>query len=125
MCALVTGVRTCALPISWLVETGNHRLLFAADSNAIDPQLYARLRPLVGRIDTLFLGMECRGAPMSWLYGCLLPFVAARGKDPDRKSVVKGKSVSVRVHLGGRGTTQQKPHQEDAHLQIRPPKKHT
>src|SRR3546814_18181762 len=33
---------------------------------------------------------------------------AAKRGDPDRKSVVEGKSVSVRVDLGGRGIIQQK-----------------
>lgn len=75
-------VRTKA---AWLVEAEDQRLLFAADSNNLDPQLYERLRPLVGRIDTLFLGMECKGAPMSWLYGCLLPAAPERSKDQSRR----------------------------------------
>jgi hypothetical protein len=70
---------------AWLVEAGPLRLAFAADSNNLDPRLYERLRPLVGRLDALFLGMECRGAPMSWLYGCLLPAPPERGKDQSRR----------------------------------------
>jgi len=69
----------------WLIEADSMRLLLAADSNNLDPVLYDRLAPLIGRIDTLFLGMECRGAPMSWLYGCLLPSPLERGKDQSRR----------------------------------------
>lgn len=75
-------VRTKA---AWLVEAEAQRLVFAADSNNLDPQLYERLRPLVGRLDTLFLGMECKGAPMSWLYGCLLPTAPSRDRDQSRR----------------------------------------
>ncbi len=70
---------------AWLVEAEGQRLLFAADSNNLDPALYERLRPLVGRLDTLFLGMECKGAPMSWLYGCLLPSAPSRARDQSRR----------------------------------------
>ena len=75
-------VRTKA---AWLVEADSLRLLFAADSNNLDPHLYDRLRPMIGRLDALFLGMECKGAPMSWLYGCLLPTVPDRGMDQSRR----------------------------------------
>ncbi len=75
-------VRTKA---AWLVEAERLRLVFAADSNNLDPALYDRLRPIVGRLDTLFLGMECKGAPMSWLYGCLLPTAPSRAQDQARR----------------------------------------
>jgi L-ascorbate metabolism protein UlaG (beta-lactamase superfamily) len=70
---------------AWLVEAEPFRLLFAADSNNLDPHLYERLRTVIKRIDTLFIGMECKGAPMSWLYGCLLPFAPERSKDQSRR----------------------------------------
>lgn len=70
---------------AWLVEAGGLRLVFAADSNNLDPALYDRLAPVIGRVDTLFLGMECRGAPMSWLYGSLLPTPLERAKDQSRR----------------------------------------
>ncbi|KZD09515.1 MBL fold metallo-hydrolase [Oceanibaculum pacificum] len=70
---------------AWLVDAAGLRLMFAADSNNIDPLLYDRLRPIIGQVDTLFLGMECKGAPMSWLYGCLLPTPLERGRDQSRR----------------------------------------
>ncbi|MCF8480393.1 MAG: MBL fold metallo-hydrolase [Rhodospirillum sp.] len=70
---------------AWMVEAGDRRLVFAADSNNLDPALYDRLTPMIGRVDHLFLGMECRGAPMSWLYGCLLPEAPDRETDQARR----------------------------------------
>jgi L-ascorbate metabolism protein UlaG (beta-lactamase superfamily) len=70
---------------AWLVEAESMRLLFAADSNNLDPVLYDRLAPLIGHVDTLFIGMECRGAPMSWMYGTLLPEAVERSKDQSRR----------------------------------------
>jgi len=70
---------------TWLIEAEGMRLLFAADANNLDPVVYDRLAPLIGRVDTLFIGMECHGAPMSWMYGCLLPAPVERAKDQSRR----------------------------------------
>lgn len=70
---------------SWLVDTGDLRLLFAADSNNLDPALYIRLKPVLGRLSALFLGMECQGAPMSWLYGALLARPPRHDHDQSRR----------------------------------------
>jgi len=69
---------------AWLVDAGM-RMVFAADSNNLDPVLYDRLAPTIGRLDALFLGMECEGAPMSWLYGAMLPFAVERSDDQERR----------------------------------------
>jgi L-ascorbate metabolism protein UlaG (beta-lactamase superfamily) len=60
-------------------------LLVAADSNNIEPRLYARLAELLGPLDALFLGMECEGAPVSWVYGPLLPASHSRKMDQSRR----------------------------------------
>ena len=70
---------------SWLVDTGDMRLLFAADSNNLAPELYTRLRPLLGHVNALFLGMECQGAPMSWLYGSMLAHPPLYEHDQSRR----------------------------------------
>lgn len=48
-------------------------ILFAADSNCLDPMVYERVRQIIGPVETAFLGMECVGAPLSWVYGPILP----------------------------------------------------
>ena len=70
---------------AWHVQAGSHSLLFAADSNNLEPKMYDILRSMFGKIDTLFIGMECLGAPFSWTYGPLLPVAIDRKKDQSRR----------------------------------------
>ena len=70
---------------AWLVQTDNRSLLFAADSNNLEPELYEKISTIYGKIDILFLGMECLGAPFSWTYGALLPLAVDRKKDQSRR----------------------------------------
>lgn len=60
-------------------------ILFAADSCNIEPRLYEHVHNITGDIDLLFLGMECDGAPLSWLYGPYLPKQLAKEKDQSRR----------------------------------------
>jgi L-ascorbate metabolism protein UlaG (beta-lactamase superfamily) len=71
--------------LGYLVKAENNSILFAADSCNIEPRLYDHLHRHVGDIDALFLGMECDGAPLSWLYGPLLLQRIERGMDESRR----------------------------------------
>lgn len=71
--------------LAYLIKVGRHRLLFAADSCNIEPKLYEHVCNEVGGVDALFLGMECDGAPLSWLYGPLLTRKIERGMDESRR----------------------------------------
>ena len=62
-----------------------YKVVFAADSQNIEPKMYERVYGIVGDIDVLFLGMECDGAPLTWLYGPLLPKKMERDKDQSRR----------------------------------------
>lgn len=68
-----------------LVRIGNRSLLFAADSCNIEPRLYEHLYNEVKDVDAIFLGMECDGAPLSWLYGPLLTKKIERAVDESRR----------------------------------------
>jgi L-ascorbate metabolism protein UlaG (beta-lactamase superfamily) len=89
----VTGIpflgEHCDLFVStkqaYLVRFGREQLLFAADSCNLDAMLYQRIMRIVGPVGTLFLGMECVGAPMTWLYGPLLLRTVERGLDQSRR----------------------------------------
>lgn len=59
--------------------------LFVADSRVMEPKLYSNIQRAVGNVDVLFLGMECDGAPLTWLYGPLLTEELARDKDQSRR----------------------------------------
>jgi L-ascorbate metabolism protein UlaG (beta-lactamase superfamily) len=68
-----------------LIQLEGQSILMAADSNAIEPQLYDHVVRAVGKIDVLFLGMESEGAPMSWMYGSLLHTPLPRKMDQSRR----------------------------------------
>src|SRR3546814_11840226 len=80
-CALVTGVQTCALPISRVFAVAPVR---------------QGIRPIWLR--------KCKRADERWFSQASRPHKRATRlrRQADRKSVVEGKSVSVRVDLGGR-----------------------
>ncbi|MHB8664870.1 MAG: MBL fold metallo-hydrolase [Acidimicrobiales bacterium] len=58
--------------MTYLVEALDHRLFFGADTCNVEPVVYEHVRHAVGGADTIFLGMECDGAPLDWLYGPLM-----------------------------------------------------
>lgn len=57
----------------------------AADSANIEPKLYEYVHEQLGDIDVLFIGMECDGAPLTWVYGPLLTKPVDRKMDQSRK----------------------------------------
>lgn len=70
--------------LSYCIKLKNKQFLFAADSNNLDSSLYDHIFSYIGSIDMLFLGMECDGAPLSWLYGPLLSIPLKRTHDRSR-----------------------------------------
>jgi L-ascorbate metabolism protein UlaG (beta-lactamase superfamily) len=56
----------------YFINLKDKKFVMAADSNNLEPKLYERIFSYIGPIDMLFIGMECDGAPLSWLYGPLL-----------------------------------------------------
>src|SRR3546814_17361028 len=111
-CALVTGVQTCALPISAGVVRGHPgsgslldfrglfirhkegfvRLLNRPTSGARAMETLAPMRP-----SSPIFSTRARQLHPAWQL-----------RQEDRKSVVEGKSVSVRVDLGGRRINKKK-----------------
>ncbi len=58
---------------AYAVRAGQERILFAADSDCLDQEMYRNIRRVLGPIQTVFLGMECVGAPLTWTSGAILP----------------------------------------------------
>jgi L-ascorbate metabolism protein UlaG (beta-lactamase superfamily) len=71
--------------MAWWVEVDGHRLLFAADSCNVAPEAYHRVQEVVGDAEVLFLGMECDGAPVTWIYGPLFTKIPDRKQDLSRR----------------------------------------
>ncbi|HTI08722.1 MAG TPA: MBL fold metallo-hydrolase [Puia sp.] len=69
----------------YLVKISGFKLLFLADSRIMEPKLYRHIQAVTNDIDVLFLGMECDGAPLSWLYGPLMTKKLSRDQDGSRR----------------------------------------
>ncbi len=67
------------------VRIGDFKLLFLADSRISEPALYRHIAEQVGSVDVMFLGMECDGAPLTWLYGPLMSKTLTRDQDNSRR----------------------------------------
>ena len=67
------------------VRLGRFSILFVADSCNVEPRLYNHIHACTGDVDVVFLGMECDGAPLSWLYGPLLTEPLPRDMDYSRR----------------------------------------
>ena len=69
----------------YLVVIGGFKLLFLADSRIVEAALYKHIHKQTGDVDVMFIGMECDGAPLTWLYGPLLTKKLARDMDGSRR----------------------------------------
>ena len=71
--------------LAYAVRLENRGMMFLADSNGLEPSLYTRIARHVGNLDALYIGMECDGAPLSWLYGPLFSRPIQRNVDQSRR----------------------------------------
>jgi L-ascorbate metabolism protein UlaG (beta-lactamase superfamily) len=68
------------------VRLGGRQFVFLVDSDGRDLAMYDHLRRAVGgRIDAMFIGMECQGAPLNWLYEPLLAKPLNRRQNESRR----------------------------------------
>jgi L-ascorbate metabolism protein UlaG (beta-lactamase superfamily) len=56
---------------TYCVKLAGRTVFVGADSSGIDLGIYRYIRRHVGSVDVAFLGMECAGAPLTWLYQAL------------------------------------------------------
>lgn len=67
------------------VAVDQFTFLFVADSRILEAKIYEHIQAIIGNTDVVFLGMECDGAPLSWLYGPLLTEKISRENDQSRR----------------------------------------
>jgi len=70
---------------TYWVELAGKNVFVGADSSGIDPVLYRYIRTHLGKADMAFLGMECDGAPLTWLYQGLLTKPVPKKMSDSRK----------------------------------------
>lgn len=81
---LVSGGRILSIPFlgehgdlnirsktAWFFELNGKKIYAGADSSNLEPRMYQHLHQITGDLDVLAIGMECVGAPYTWLYGAL------------------------------------------------------
>lgn len=70
---------------AYVVRAGGEQILFAADSDCLDRRTYEHIYRIIGPVQTVFIGMECVGAPLSWSCGPLLPAPPEFGFEQTRR----------------------------------------
>ncbi|MBT2212347.1 MULTISPECIES: MBL fold metallo-hydrolase [Actinomadura] len=70
---------------TYWVELAGRKVFVGADSSGIDPSLYRYVKGHLGTADIAFLGMECDGAPLTWLYQALLTVPVTKKMSNSRK----------------------------------------
>jgi L-ascorbate metabolism protein UlaG (beta-lactamase superfamily) len=70
---------------TFIVQLAGAAAFIGADSSGIDPVLYRYIRSHLGKVDMAFLGMECDGAPLTWLYQGLLTRPVTKKMSDSRK----------------------------------------
>jgi L-ascorbate metabolism protein UlaG (beta-lactamase superfamily) len=71
--------------LGYLVELRDTKIMLVADSNNLEPAMYEHLHKIIGDVDVMFIGMECSGAPVSWMYGPLFTRPLKRSMDQSRR----------------------------------------
>jgi hypothetical protein len=82
---------------AWYIELEGKKIFAGADSASLDQVLYRRIHEQTGNLDMLFIGMECVGAPMSWLYGALFTKPVPRAINESRR--FNGSDFALAKHL--------------------------
>jgi L-ascorbate metabolism protein UlaG (beta-lactamase superfamily) len=70
---------------TFFITIADANIYIGADSSGIDPVLYRYVRNHLGHVDMAFLGMECDGAPLTWLYQGLLTRPVTKRMSDSRK----------------------------------------
>lgn len=70
---------------TYWISLAGRAVFVGADTCAVQPELYDRIRAALGPTDIGFIGMECDGAPLTWLYGGLFTQQVPRKMSVTRK----------------------------------------
>lgn len=86
--------------LGYLIDLEGYRIMCLADSQNLEFRMYEHIHKIYGDVDVLFLGMECNGAPVSWIYGPYFPNQLQRDKDLSRS--IAGSDYSRAIDIVNR-----------------------
>ncbi|MBQ4836004.1 MBL fold metallo-hydrolase [Pseudoalteromonas luteoviolacea] len=69
----------------WLFQLNGKKIYAGADSSNLEPIMYEKLSAYFGELDLMAIGMECVGAPFTWLYGALFTEAVPRNIKESRR----------------------------------------
>lgn len=81
----------------WFIELKGKKFFFGADATNCDPHMYKHVNKLVGDVDLLAIGMECVGAPYTWLYGALNTKIVSKNIKNSRR--LNGANAEQAYHM--------------------------
>ncbi|MGY4927221.1 MBL fold metallo-hydrolase [Streptomyces sp. 900105755] len=89
---------------TYWAELAGKKIFIGADSSGIDPLLYRYVKGHLGTADYAFLGMECDGAPLTWLYQALLTIPVTKKMSNSRKLSGSNaeQAAAIMTELGAR-----------------------
>jgi L-ascorbate metabolism protein UlaG (beta-lactamase superfamily) len=70
---------------AYFIKLKGRSVVCAADSDNIESKMYEHIHEFTKRVDIVFQGLECEGAPLSWLYGSLYSKPLPRKLDQSRR----------------------------------------
>jgi len=70
---------------TYVVRLGERSIYVGADSAGLDRALYRHISAACGPVDVAFIGMECDGAPLTWLYQALITQPISKKMSDSRK----------------------------------------
>lgn len=70
---------------TYAVKLAGAMIFVGADSSGIEPSLYRHIKDRIGKVDMAFLGMECDGAGLTWLYQGLMTKPMTKKMSDSRK----------------------------------------
>lgn len=83
--------------LAYFVRLNDKKIIFAADSTNLSPELYKHIYHYYGTADIIFIGLECEGAPLTWMYGSLLTKSIDREYDLSRR--LSGSNASEALNI--------------------------
>jgi L-ascorbate metabolism protein UlaG (beta-lactamase superfamily) len=87
---------------SYWIDIAGKGVFVGADTSGLESELYGRIRHAVGKTDIAFIGMECDGAPLTWLYSALFTQPVPRKMAITRKlsGSNAAQATGILEHLG-------------------------